>query len=439
MIDVAVLGAGLGGLSAARDLMRAGAEVVVLEARGRPGGRVEAVTLPDGRVVQTGGEVFGHGHESYRELVAELGMEVQPSYVADPGEMTWGLVDGVLVGDQPPWMSDQELADLARVEQAFATLSQQVDPDDPWAHPQATALDATSVGDWLRSEGAVAAVRRRYELASLSLSCDGPERTSLLAELRKHAVLGGERLYDLEQWEGLRVAEGSAAVALRMAAELGARVRLDSVVRRLAVKPGRVRVTLADGELVEAEAVVCTIPAGPLREIEISGVSDARLSSLRALRQALAAKVVVSYDSPFWQENGQNGLAETEWLFGSTWPQGPGVLSLLVPPERLSAFLAAPAPARAEAVLDGLARLYGERARVPGALLERAWGVDPFTRGYITSWAPGDVTRVGPLHGTHEPPFYVAGSDHWVAGYMEGAVRTGRAAARAALGAGSPV
>jgi putrescine oxidase len=439
LIDVAILGAGLGGLSAARDLMRGGAEVVVLEARGRPGGRVEAVTLPDGRVVQAGGEVFGHGHDSYRELVAELGMEVQPSYVADPGEMTWGLLDGVEVGDQPPWMSDLELADLARVEQAFATLSLQVDPDDPWAHPQAAALDATSVGEWLRSEGALAAVRRRYELASLSLSCDAPERTSLLAELRKHAVLGGERFYDLEQWEGLRVSEGSAAVALRMASELGARVRLNSVVRRLAVKPGRVRVTLADGELVEAEAVVCAIPVGPLREIEISGVSDARLSSLRALRHALAAKVVVSYDSPFWQDNGQNGLAETEWLFGSTWPQGPGVLSLLVPPERLSAFLAAPAPARAEAVLDGLARLYGERARLPGALLERAWGVDPFTRGYITSWAPGDVSRVGPLHGTHEPPFYVAGSDHWVAGYMEGAVRTGRAAARAALGAGSPV
>ena len=45
--------------------------------------------------------------------------------------------------------------------------------------------------------------------------------------------------------------------------------------------------------------------------------------------------------------------------------------------------------------------------------------------------------RVGPLLGTHEPPFYVAGSDHWVAGYMEGAVKTGRAAAAAALGARS--
>src|SRR6201985_360704 len=215
--------------------MRAGAEVIVLEARGRPGGRVEAVTLPDGRVVQAGGEVFGHGHESYRELVAELGMEVERSYVADPGEMTWGLIDGPLVGDEPPWMSDLELADLARVEKAFATLSQGVDPDDPWAHPQAAALDATSIGEWLRSGGAGAAGRRRYELRSLSLSCDGPERTSLLAELRKHAVLGGDRLYDLEQWEGLRVSEGSAAVALRMASELGARVRLHSGGRRVAV------------------------------------------------------------------------------------------------------------------------------------------------------------------------------------------------------------
>jgi monoamine oxidase len=184
--------------------------------------------------------------------------------------------------------------------------------------------------------------------------------------------------------------------------------------------------------------VICTLPAGPLRAVRIEGLSEARLSSLRAQRHALAAKVVVAYDEPFWQRNGQNGLAEAEWLFGSTWPQSGGVLSLLVGPERLSAFLAAPAPARRAAVLDGLAALYGRRAYGPDELLERAWGVDPFTQGYIASWAPGDLGRVGPLHGTHEPPFYIAGSDHWVAGYMEGAVKTGRAAARSALGVGSP-
>jgi monoamine oxidase len=197
-----------------------------------------------------------------------------------------------------------------------------------------------------------------------------------------------------------------------------------------------VSVTLAGGEVIDAEAVVCALPAGPLRDVAIGGLSDARLASLHSQRQALAAKIVVAYDEPFWQRGGQNGLAEAEWLFGSTWPQGPGVLSLLVPPERLAPYLAAPTAARRGAVLAGLAALYGEDAREPQAMLERGWGVDPFTLGYIASWAPGDLSRIGPLHGRHEPPFYVAGSDHWVAGYMEGAVRTGRAAAGAVLGAG---
>lgn len=435
---MAVLGAGLGGLSAARDLARAGADVVVLEARDRPGGRVEAVTLPDGRIAQAGGEVFGDGHWAYRELVAELGLTVEPSYVADPGEMTWGLVEGVFVGDDPPWMSEEERADALRVERTFVELTEGVDPDDPWSHPDAAKLDRMSLGAWLRDQGALPAVRRRHDLASLALSCDAPERTSLLSELRKLAAVGSGGFYDLDVWEGLRVAEGSAEVALRMASELGPRLRLAARVGRIEVTDRMVHVQLQDGEEIRAEAVVCGIPAGPLRDLEIIGLSDARLRSLRSQRHALAAKVVVAYEEPFWQDSGQNGLAEAEWLFGSTWSQGASVLSLLVPPERFAAFLAAPAEARSGTVLAGLAALYGERAREPVAMFERAWGADPLTRGYITSWAPGDLGRIGPLHGTHEPPFYVAGSDHWVAGYMEGAVRTGRAAARAALNRGAP-
>ena len=115
MFDVAVLGAGLAGLSAARDLKRSGADVIVIEARDRVGGRVEAVTLPDGRVVQAGGEVFGPGHTAYGELVEELGLAIEPSYVADPGEISWGLVDGVYVGDEVPWMSEAERRDDERI------------------------------------------------------------------------------------------------------------------------------------------------------------------------------------------------------------------------------------------------------------------------------------------------------------------------------------
>ncbi|MFL5862064.1 MAG: flavin monoamine oxidase family protein, partial [Solirubrobacteraceae bacterium] len=389
MTDVAVLGAGLAGLAAARDLVRGGADVVVLEARPRVGGRVEAMTLDDGRTVQLGGEVVGDGHHAYLELIAELGLSVEPSYVADPGQMSWGLHEGVYIGDDPPWMTDAERADAARIDAMFATLAAEVDPDDPWRHPDARRLDELSLGAWLREHGALPAVIRRHGLASLSLSCDGPDRSSLLADLRKHATLSGLGFYDLAAWEGLRCTEGSAAVALRMAEELGPRVRLEAVVRSIAVDGGHgVAVGLEGGEEVRAEAVVCALPAGPLRAVEITGLSDARLASLRAQRQALAAKLVVAYADSFWQRSGQNGLAEAEWLFGSTWPQRDGVLSLLVPPERLSAFLAAPPDARRGVILAGLKALYGKGALTPSAVIERPWGTDPFTLGYITSWAP---------------------------------------------------
>jgi monoamine oxidase len=72
--DAIVVGAGLAGLSAARDLMKGGTDVLVVEARNRPGGRVEQTTRPDGRIVQLGGEVIGPFHEAYLGLAEELGL-----------------------------------------------------------------------------------------------------------------------------------------------------------------------------------------------------------------------------------------------------------------------------------------------------------------------------------------------------------------------------
>ena len=121
-------------------------------------------------------------------------------------------------------------------------------------------------------------------LASLSLSCDGPERTSLLSELR-HAVLGGENFYELERWEGLGLADGSAALVDALAAELGSVIQLGRVIERIAVTPARVTVTLSDGEVLEAGSVICALPTATLREVELTGLSDARLASLHAQRR----------------------------------------------------------------------------------------------------------------------------------------------------------
>jgi monoamine oxidase len=435
--DVIVLGAGLAGLSAARDLAAAGVDVRVLEARGRVGGRVEQTELADGRLVQLGGEVVGPSHTAYTQLVDELGLTLVPAFAGLPGDDVWVLADGTHRGEGVPWFSDADRRSYEAAEEAFGALVATVDPDDPWSHPDAERLDRLSVGQWLREVGATPNVVRARDVAMLALAAESVERTSLLSDLRKEAAVGSTGFYDYDVWEVSRVGEGSATVALRMAAELGHRITLGAVVDRVSLSTHGCTVTLASGERYTAGAVISTIPAGPLRSIRIDGLSDARRTSLDRQRHALTSKVTAAYSDSFWAADGLNGTAYAEvGMLGGTWVQRDGILSALVPPERQSAFLATSPERLHDELLDELVSAFGPRAREVQQLAVRRWAIDPFTLGYITSWRPGDVMGVGPLHGTHEPPFYVAGSDQWVCGYMEGAVRTGRAAAAAVLAQG---
>ena len=428
-----VLGAGLAGLTAARGLARAGTDVVVLEARGRPGGRVEQTELADGRLVQLGGEVVAPFHTAYTRLVEELGLTIVPGFPSLPGEETFVLADrDRLVGEGFPFFGDEDRRSYEQVEGAFRRLAQEVDPDDPWTHARARELDAVSVSAWLRAQGATPNVVRARELVAGALAAESNERTSLLADLRKEAAAGAHGFYDYDVWECQRVAEGSATVALRVAAELGHRIRYATPVTEVRVSSRGCTALTATGERFESEAVICALPVGPLRRVRVEGVSAERLASLHRQKNALVAKAVFVWADSFWERNGQNGdvYAETG-LIGGTWTQREGIMSTLVPPERFGPFLATPEEELERTLTDEMAVAYGEEARALQAFYVRRWGADPWTRGYITAWRPGDVMAVGPLHGTHEPPFYVCGSDQWVCGYMEGAVRTGSAAAEA--------
>ncbi|MCB5164159.1 FAD-dependent oxidoreductase [Streptomyces bambusae] len=435
--DVIILGAGLAGLTAARTLAAARTDVLLLEARDRIGGRVEQTTLPDGRLVQLGGEVVGRAHTAYTGLATELGLTLVPSYVAEPGALTRATPEAVSAGDPPHWFGPGDDASHRKATAAFTALARTVDPDDPWSHPDAPALDRLSVAAWLRAEGATPAVVRLWEIGQLALADGSYERTSLLAALRKHAAVpaADDSHYAYDAWEGLRVAEGSATVAHRLADGLPGRIRTGAPVEAVTVRRtgGRCTVRLAGGETLTADAIVSALPVGPFRRITVTGVSDGRLDSLHRQRQAVAAKFTAAYAEPFWRARGRSGLSENEGVLGSTWPQSHGILSALVPPERYGVLLGIPAAQRVPELLADVARLYGEEAHHPLATHIRLWGTDPWTQGYVTQWAPGDVMAVGPRHGTHEPPFYVCGSDQWAAGYMEGAVRTGRAAAKEAL------
>ena len=337
MTDVVVLGAGLAGLSAARDLARGGADVVVLEARERVGGRVEQVDV-DGRPVQLGGELVGSAHTAYLGLVEELGLTLTTTYTSMAGATTYDLVDGVLRSEDGfPFATDEQRSDHARVERLLGELIPTVDPDDPWSHPDATRLDDLSLAGWLRSVDALPSTVRAIEAGALAMASGSSERTSFLSELRKLAAVGDTGFYAYDLWESAQVAEGSAEVALRMGAELGDRVRLGAEVSSISVSPQGCRVTLASGEEVRGESRRLR-PARerPARHPDRRRRARARRIPPRAASGARARRSSRRIARSVWTDVGANGLSEGEQLLASTWPQREGVLSGLVPPERVA-------------------------------------------------------------------------------------------------------
>jgi len=78
--DVVVVGAGLAGLTTARELTAAGRDVVVLEARDRVGGRTVNHDLGDGKVVEAGGQFVGPTQDHILALAKQVGVETFPAY-----------------------------------------------------------------------------------------------------------------------------------------------------------------------------------------------------------------------------------------------------------------------------------------------------------------------------------------------------------------------
>lgn len=80
--DVAIIGAGLSGLSTAKDLTKAGKFFVILEAQERVGGRVLNIHLPNGGITEAGTEFVGPTQDRVLLLAEELGLQTYPTYTA---------------------------------------------------------------------------------------------------------------------------------------------------------------------------------------------------------------------------------------------------------------------------------------------------------------------------------------------------------------------
>lgn len=445
-VDVVVVGAGLSGLVATRELAARGVDVLCVEARDRVGGRLLNHELRSGEVIEAGGAFVGPTQDHVLALLDELGLETFMEYNEGNSVYISSLTGRQeYSGTVPP--DPTILADAAILLQRIDMMAAEIDVAAPWAHPSALEWDAMSLGEFIRRNAVNAAgIGNLIKCWTQPGFGADPDELSLLFVLWYVACSGNEenvgtfsRNSDTANGaQERRIVGGSQLIPLRLAKRLGDAVALDAAVRRIEQRDGGVVVHTSRGT-VRAKRVVVAAPPPMVLGIEwFPRLPTRRLNLLRRMDMGQLMKCDAVYETPFWREAGLNGFGINDAgaaraVFDNSPPDGsPGVLLAFVGGSTWRTYGPLTTTERREAVLQGFAAMFGDQALKPIEYTEQDWTKEQWTGGGPTAvHAPGTLTDFGPAIRQVFGRVHWAGTEtatYW-SGYMDGAVRAGERAA----------
>ena len=441
--QIVVVGAGLAGLTAARDLVMAGYDVRVVEARARVGGRTVNQASGGGHIIEGGGQWVGPTQTAVLALSDELGIETFSA--EQPGDVVYHFEGFRFTEPASTEPSDPDARDEFRaVRDELEIMMKTVPLDAPWTAVEAAAWDATTISAWLTERTSNEEVLLTFSLDIASALGD-PEQISLLWYLFYLHSAGGVKALSTDA-QSSRFVGGAQEISLRMATMLGDRLYLNAPVVSI-TQPGddvgspgerNIEVKTARGTMMAEHVIVAMMPKD-MTQIAFSPALPAMRSELNARWNGEPGiKIHLVYEKPFWRDAGLSGVAISDFngvviTFDNSPPDASnGVLLAFVDGQGLPD----DAAARQAFIVAQVERLLGAEAASPSEYHEMDWSGEMWTAGCTSPLGPGVLTSAGPA--IREP----VGGIHWAGtetatvwnGYMDGAVRSGHRAAEEILG-----
>jgi monoamine oxidase len=440
LLDVVIIGAGLAGLTAARDLQKAGCESFrVLEARDRVGGRTYNHDLGNGVISEAGGQWIGPGQTAIADLARQLNVGTFDQYYQ--GKSTF-LAGGVRYAEE---ISGGGASIDHRLARKLNDLARTVPHEAPWKAPNAAELDQLTVADWISQQGVTLSNIDKIGLnSSTSLTFGTPPAGVGLLHYLSWINTASDGLESLERIEDgaqeTRINGGSQILSIKMAETLGDKLSMSCPVRKIVDWDKDIVELHTDQGIIRTRQVIVALNPALCNQIHFSPALPQGRAELQKRWPAHAPmrKTVHVYSRPFWRDKGLNGqVMPTEgpliWAYDNSPPDGSvGVLAAFTRTGQLSHD-----PAEAQRVLSDIyAQALGEEARHPTQFHDYDWGkVDPWSLTCIHPIPPRFWTQWGEFL---RPP---AGRLIWSGtetaeiwgGTMDGAIRSGHQAALTVL------